>query len=111
MHDFTLAQETDGVPYVRLVAAVTQDVVVRHTGFLLRREVFVNVRQGIARRCERIGVERFAARILGVDAGGMVDKIGVVASGFDLFRGQVACELVDDGADHFKMAQLFCTYF
>lgn len=39
----------------------------------------------------------------------MVHIIFVEAGCYDFFRGQVACELVYDGADHFQMRKLFCT--
>ena len=46
----------------------------------------------------------------GVDAGGVVDKIGVEAGGFDLILRQVPGQLVDDGADHLQVPQFLCTY-
>ena len=108
MHDFARAEEADGVPHVRFVAAEAQNVVVRHAGFLLRREVFVNIRQRVARRGKPVGVEGLSACVLRIDARGVVDEIGVVAGRLDLLRGQVAGQLVHDGADHFEVAELLC---
>ncbi len=42
----------------------------------------------------------------GIDAGGAVDEVGVEPGGADLLVGELPGELVDDGADHFEVAQL-----
>ena len=42
---------------------------------------------------------------LGIDAGGVVHKVGVEPGGLDLFLIQIPRELMDQGADHFQMPQ------
>ncbi len=105
VHDFTRAQEFDGVAHVGVVGQA-QDVVVGHARLLFRREVFGQVADDVALGLERFGRPRHAAGGDGVKAGGVVDKILVEALLFDLVNRQVARELVDDGADHFDVAQL-----
>ena len=39
----------------------------------------------------------------------MVDKIGVEAAAFNLFRGEAAGELMNDCGHHFDMRQFLCT--
>ena len=43
---------------------------------------------------------------LRVDAGSMIDEIGIKAGGLDLLLIQVPGKLMDNGADHFQMPQL-----
>ena len=38
----------------------------------------------------------------------MVDVIRAEAGGFDLLHGKILGQLIDDGADHFKVGELFC---
>ena len=45
-----------------------------------------------------------------VDAGRMVDKVGVKTCFLDLRRSKVARELVDNCADHFHVRQLLGAY-
>ena len=42
----------------------------------------------------------------GIDTGGVIHEIGVEPGGLDVLLRQVAGELMDDGAHHFKMPQL-----
>ena len=43
----------------------------------------------------------------GVDTGGVVDKVGHKSALLNLAVGELAGELVDDGADHLQVSQLF----
>ncbi len=107
VHDLPRAQEADGVAHIRFVRAEAQDVVVGHAGLLLRGEVLMDIRQGVPRGVDRHGRERVPGGADGVDPGGMVHEIGVVAGFLDLLGRQVARKLIDDGADHLKMRQFF----
>ena len=109
VHHFPRPQELDGVPHVRVVG-VAQDVVVGEAGFLLRCQVFVQIRNGVAGHGECLRGEGSAAGSLGIDPGGVIDEIGLQPGFFDLLRRQVAGQLVHNGAHHFKMGQLFRTH-
>ena len=39
----------------------------------------------------------------------MIHKIGRKAAVLNLRIGQLSCQLMNNGADHFQMAQFFCT--
>lgn len=54
--------------------------------------------------------ERDAGRRLRIDTGGMVDEVGIKAAFLDLFRRQVARQLIDDRSDHFLMGKLLRAY-
>lgn len=69
-------------------------------------KVFHQVCDGVALDGKGLGVEGDAGRRDGVDAGGVVDKVGVKATGLDFVHRQVARELVDDGRNHLGMGQL-----
>ena len=46
---------------------------------------------------------------MGIDAGGMIHKIGIKAGGPDLVLIQIAGELVNQGAHHLQVAQFLST--
>ena len=100
VHDFSFPQKTDGVSHVRIVAE-TEDVVVGGAGFLLRRHVLRQVGDGIPLGLERRGGEGHPCGRDGVDARGVIHKIGVESPLLDLLYGEVAGELVHDGTNHF----------
>ena len=64
-------------------------------------------RQDIAFGLKLACVERHASGCLGPERGGMVNIVGTEAGGFDFFHGQILGKLIDNGADHFKMGELF----
>lgn len=109
MNDFTFPKEADRVADFR-VFDDTEDVVVGGAGFLFRRQILEQIRNRISLGLEFTGVERYAACCLRPDAGSVVDIVGAEAGGFDLFRGQIPGQLVDDGCHDFQMGQLFSTY-
>lgn len=109
MGDFALAQEPDRIDDVRIVGQ-TEDVVVGQTRFLLRRHILLDVSQGVAADGEGRCRERYAGSELRIDAGRVVDEIILHAGRFDLLGRHPSGQLMDDGADHFQMRQLFCTY-
>ena len=100
MDDLPLPQEPDGIVDVRVIAQA-QDIVVGKAGLLLRRQVLRQVGDHVAGDLNRSGAPRKAGGCGGVDPCGVVHKVGVKASGFDLLLCQVACKLVDNGANHF----------
>lgn len=51
--------------------------------------------------------ERIAGSRLRIDTGGVIDEVGFKAAFLDLFRGQIAGELVDDGGNHLLMGHFF----
>ena len=71
--------------------------------------VLGEVGDGVAGGLECGGREGHSACGLRPDAGGVIHKVDVKAGFFDLLDGEVAGELVDDGADHLQMSQLYCT--
>lgn len=73
-------------------------------------QIFKQVGDRVALALQRRRRERDARCGLRVDAGRMVDEVGVEAALLDLFGRQVARQLVDDRGDHLLMGELFCTY-
>ena len=71
--------------------------------------VLGEVGDGVAGGLEGGGGEGHSACGLRPDAGGVIHKVDVKAGLFDLLDGEVAGELVDDGADHLQMRQLIGT--
>lgn len=71
--------------------------------------VLGEVGDGVAGGLEGGGGEGHSACGLRPDAGGVIHKVDVKAGLFDLLDGEVAGELVDDGADHLQMRQLLGT--
>lgn len=108
MHNLPLAQELDDVAHVGVVS-VAQDVVVRRAGFLLCRQVFVQVRQRVAGDGERLRIEGHAVRVHRVNGGRVVDKIGVVPCRADLLGRKVPRELIHQRAHHFQVGEFFRT--
>ena len=109
VHDLSFAQELDGVAHVGVIGE-PQDVVVRDAGFLLGGEVLVQIGERVPGDGKGRGAERYAGCRDGVYAGGVVDKVGVESLLIDLLGGEVSCELVDDGADHLEVGELFGAY-
>lgn len=105
MNDLTLAQESDRVIDIRVIRQ-TQDIVIGHSGLLLGSEVLGQVGDHIALDRHRRRAPGEAGGGRWVYAGGTVHKVGVKAGGFDLLLGEIAGELMDNGADHLQVAQL-----
>lgn len=67
------------------------------------RQIFHEVGDRIAGGLEGGGGERHAACRLRPEAGGVVDVVIGKTLFFDLLRGQIPGELMDDGTDHLHM--------
>lgn len=109
VHDLTRPQELERLAHIRVVDQA-QQVVVGRAGLLLCCQIFKQVGDRVALALQRRRRKRDARRGLRVDAGRMVDEVGVEAALLDLFGRQVARQLVDDRGDHLLMGELFCTY-
>ena len=105
MDDFPFSQEPDRVADVRILYNA-KDIVVRGPRLLLRRQIFEKIRERISLGLKLAGVEGNAARRLGPDPRGMIDLIRPKALLYQLLRGKIAGQLVDNGGDHLQMRQL-----
>ena len=108
MDDLPFPEEADGGDDVGVIYQ-PEDVIVGGAGLLLGGHVLGEVGDGVAGGLEGGGGEGHSACGLRPDAGGVIHKVDVKAGLFDLLDGEVAGELVDDGADHLQMRQLYCT--
>lgn len=70
-------------------------------------KVFKQIGDCIAFGLQRSRSKRIAGRGLRVDAGRVVDKVGVKAAFLDLFWGQIAGQLVNNGRNHLLMGEFF----
>lgn len=109
MRDFPRAQEAYRVAHVRVVGEA-EDVVVGQTRLLLGRKVFVQVGDGVTGGLEGQRRKRLPRSRDRIDAGRVVDEVGVEARFLNLRRREVARELVDDRADHLHMRQFLGAY-
>lgn len=104
-----LAQELDDVVHVRVVTEA-EDVVVGHPGLLLCRQILRQVSDQIALAGHTGGAVGEPGRGGGIYACRTVNEVGVKSRGLDLLICKIAGQLVDDGANHFQMPQLFRPY-
>ena len=109
VRDFPRAQKADRVAHVRVVGEA-EDVVVGQTRLLLGRKVLVQVGDGVAGGLEGQRRKRLPRSRDRIDAGRVVDEVGVEARFLNLRRREVARELVDDRADHLHMRQFLGAY-
>ena len=72
----------------------------------IRRQVLSEISDHITSHLHGGGAPRRAGGGGGVDASGVVHKVGVKACGADLLIREVPGQLVDDGADHLQVPQL-----
>ena len=75
----------------------------------LRAQILRQVGDGVTLDLHGGGVPGEAGGGGGIDAGGMVHKVGRKSGILDLGVLQISGELMNDGADHLQMAQFFCT--
>lgn len=108
MDDLPFPEEADGGDDVGVIHQ-PEDIIVGGAGLLLGGHVLGEVSDGVAGGLEGGGGEGHSACGLRPDAGGVIHKVDVKAGFFDLLDGEVAGELVDDGADHLQMRQLIGT--
>ena len=109
VYDLPFAQKPDSVTDVWVIAQA-QDIVVGYASFLLRRQVLGKISDHIPSHLHGGGAPGRAGGGGGVDAGGVVHKIGVKACCADLLVSQVPGQLMDDSADHLQMPQLLRAY-
>lgn len=102
-------QELDDIADIRVVAE-PQDIVIRHAGLLFRSHILCQVRYDIPLHADPGGVPGSPGGGGGIDTRGVVHKVGGKATGTELFLGEIAGQLVYNGADHLQMSQLFRTY-
>ena len=106
--DFPLTQETDHIVDIRIVGK-TKNIIIGKAGLLFCRQVLGKVSNDVAGHLHSGGRPRIAGGKLRVYSGGMVNEVGVKASGFDLLLIQIAGELMDQSAHHLKVSQFLCT--
>lgn len=109
MDNFPLPQEADHIADVGVVAEA-QDIVIGDPGLLLGGHILGEVADHIPLDADTGGVPGSAGGGGGIDAGGMVHKIGSEAALSQLLLGESPGKLMDDGTDHFQVAQFFGTY-
>lgn len=107
--DLALAQEADDVADVGVVAEA-EDVVIGNAGLLLGGHVLGQVCYDVALDADAGSAPGRAGGGSGVDAGGVVNEIGVVTSLFYLLGRHAPRQLVDDGSNHLKMSQFLGAY-
>ena len=98
MYDLTLAQKADRIENIRVIDQ-TQDIVVGHAGLLFCCQILHQIADDIAGGLQRRCRERNAAGCLRIDTGGVVDKVGIQTALLDLIDGQIAGQLIQNGAD------------
>lgn len=103
--DLPLPQEFDHVVHVRVVRE-TENVVVGHPGLLLCCQILGEIGDGISLDSHGGRRPGEAGGCRGVDSRRVIHEVGGEAGGTDLFLAQRPGQLVDDGADHFQVAQL-----
>ena len=108
VHDLALAQEFDWVADIGIVAK-TQNVVIGRACLLFGGKVFVEVGQKVALDSNIFHIKRHARCGEGINARGMIDKIGGKGALFDFLGGEVSRQLIENGGDHFKVCKLLGT--
>lgn len=106
VYNFALTQEFDRIAYIGIIRKA-QNIVIRFAGFLFGGKILIEIGVCVARDLKRAGCEGDTGSSLRVNAGAVVDKIGVEAAAFNLLRGEAAGELMDDCGHHFDMRQFF----
>lgn len=70
-------------------------------------KVFKQIGDRVTLGLQRSRTKRIASRGLWVDAGRVVDKVGVKAAFLDLFRGEITGQLVNNGRNHLLVREFF----
>ena len=111
VYDLPLPEKTDHIGDVGIVSCQTENVVVSDPGLLLGGKVLSQVTDRIALDGHRGCGPGKTGGGGGIDAGGVVHKVGGEGGvGLDLIVGEAAGQLMDDGGYHFQMAQFFRPY-
>ena len=106
VNDLPFPQEFDHIVHVRIVRK-PQDVVIGNPCLLLGSQVFRQIRHGIPLDLHGSGTPGEAGGCGRVDPHGVIHEIGGEGRILDLGILQVPGQLMDDGADHLQMTQLF----
>ena len=106
--DLALAEEFKGIADVGIVDQA-KEVIIGHARLLLGGEVLVEIGDHIALDADILGIKGNARGGLGIDACGMVDKIGLKSRSADLLLGEVTGQLMDDRGDHLEVGELVRT--
>ena len=109
MDDLALAEIFDDVAHVGIVAQA-KNIVVGHARLLLGGKVFVEVCDDVALDAHVFHVKGDACGGYGVDACGVIHKIGGKGSSRNLLLLEISCELEENGGYHFQMRQLLGAY-
>ena len=105
MYYLPLAQETYRIDDIRVVYK-TEDIVIGQPRLLLRSDILVQIGKNIAGYLKRGYGERRPRCRLRVNAGGVIDKVGVKSAALDLVVGEIFRQLCDDRRDYFLMREL-----
>ena len=108
MDYFPFPQETNGGDDIRVINQ-PQDIIIGGARLLLGSHILGKVGDGVTGGLEGSSRERHTACRLRPDAGGVIHKIGCKAGILDLLDGEVFGKLMDDGANHLQVRQLFGT--
>ena len=104
MDNLTLPEELDHIIHIRIVRQ-TQDIIVGHSGLLLRSKVLTQIRQGVTLDLHGRGRPGETGGGCRVDPCRVIHKIRSKSGIPDLTVAEIPGQLMDDGADHLQMAQ------
>ena len=109
MNDLPFPQEADHVVHIRVITE-TQNVVICGSGLLFGSHVLRQI-------CDHIALYSHAGRTpgetrgrRGINARGMIHKIGIKSRFLYLLHGEIPCKLMHNRADHLQVSQFLCTY-
>ena len=106
MHDLSFAEILDGIAHVGVVDQA-QNVVVGDPRLLLSCKVFVQIGNEIPLDTDIFHIGGNAGGRSGINTCGVIHKVLIHPCGTDLFRRKPLGQLIENGADHFQMRQLF----
>lgn len=108
MDDFTLSEETDRVTDIWVVSK-PENVVVGGSSLLLSRHILMQVGDDVALGLEISRSKRRSGGGDWVDAGGVIDEIGVESARLDLVDRKPFGQLVKDCGYHFNVCKFIGT--
>ena len=107
MDNLPLSEESDDIVDIGIIGQA-QNVVIGLAGLLFGGKILGQIGDHITGGLDRGGTPWETGSGSGVDACGMIHKVGGKAGVFlNLFVGQIAGQLMDNGGHHFQMAQFF----
>lgn len=104
VNDFPLTKKTDGVADLRIFYQ-TKDVVISSPGFLFCCHIFMEIGNGISFGLKVSSGPWSAAGRLRPECQSMIDIIFVKTRFFNLLRGQISGQLMDDGTDNLHVGE------